>query len=308
MAVAALVLLAFAASAQAAVFPARPDAAGAPLTRDAIVFDTSAGGIHVVNADGTGYRNIVPGIGPRRPQWSPDGGRIVYELTRDPQGYARPSNKIIIANPDGSGRRVIARGFSPAWSADGREIYIHRNIDYQPNGLPLFAVEVATRKVRALGFAGTTSRSADGTMMVKGGGEIPVHPYADNLYTILRASDGSVVKVVGVRRRPFGYGPSWSRTGYFLYACGGLRGRGASDICTFNPRTGDQGALPGPAGVAEYEAVFAPRGTRFAASGTDGLYVMDLRSKRVTWLWRNPAAGERNSHAVFSPHWRPAGG
>ncbi|MGE3413612.1 MAG: TolB family protein [Dehalococcoidia bacterium] len=289
------------------MFPARPDAAGAPLTRDAIVFDTSAGGIHVVNADGTGYRNIVPGIGPRRPQWSPDGLRIVYELTRDDRGSSRPGNKIVVVNPDGSGRRVIGRGFHPAWSADGREIYVHRNFDYQPTGLPLFALQVATGKVRALGFAGPTLRSRDGTLMVSGGGQSETHPYADNLYTVSSAADGSVVKVVGVSRRPaFGMRNTWSPTGYFLYSCSGRRGRGVSDICSYNPRTGDQGALPGPAGVAEYEAVFAPRGTRFAASGSDGLYVMDLRSKRVTWLWRNPAAGERNSHAVFGPHWRPS--
>lgn len=313
----ALLVLAGSGSAAAAnaphpVFPERPDAAGQPLGPNAIVFDTSVGGIHVVNADGTGYRNLVPQVGPRRPQWSPDGRRIVYEKTRDVFGGERPTNRIIVMNADGGGRRTLARGWDPAWSRDGREIYFHRvrgtlATELIP-GLPIFAVNVRTRKVRPLGISGATLRTRDGRLMVVGG---DYRPNIDrrtgtspDAYTIVPV-DGSPLTTVEVPRPvAFGTRQTWSPDGSFVYSCFGRNS--VSDVCTYHPFRKRLRVLPSPRGVSEYEAAFSPNGRRFAASGTDGLYVRDLRSGRLTWLWRNPGAGQGNSHAPFSPHWRPS--
>jgi TolB protein len=107
------------------------------LTQNASVTDTTpawspdgrriafvADGVYVVNADGSGQRNVSRSAAyDGEPAWSPD-GRIAFRSTRD--GNA----EIYVVNADGSGLQRLThnpqRDGSPAWSPDGRRIAFAR--------------------------------------------------------------------------------------------------------------------------------------------------------------------------------------
>lgn len=93
--------------------PSRP-AGAAPRRAGRIVFSTMDD-IYIVDADGTGLRQLTKGPAAEfDPSWSPDGRRIAYRVERGQQ-----SADIYVMDADGSGQRRIARGLSPAWSPDG---------------------------------------------------------------------------------------------------------------------------------------------------------------------------------------------
>jgi TolB protein len=78
--------------------------------------------IYVINADGTNLHSITA---ERTPDvydaaWSPDGTQIVYW---DRYG-------ISVLNADGTNARWLAKGVSPSWSPDGREIAFVSQEDY----------------------------------------------------------------------------------------------------------------------------------------------------------------------------------
>ena len=72
--------------------------------------------IYVVNADGTGRRNLSrsPAADIERPVWSPDGRRVAF------QSYRTGDWEIFAIRPDGSGLRNLTRSpaddVGPAWS------------------------------------------------------------------------------------------------------------------------------------------------------------------------------------------------
>jgi len=82
--------------------------------------------IFVVNADGSGQRNLTGTLGGDAPAWSPDGQTIAFSSARDPS--SNPT--LYVMNADGSGlRRVtedVADAWEPAWSPDGRRIAFGR--------------------------------------------------------------------------------------------------------------------------------------------------------------------------------------
>jgi Tol biopolymer transport system component len=79
--------------------------------------------IYVVNADGSGERNLtgdgVSAGGPAGPMWSPDGREIAFWSGRDGDGG------VYVMNADGSGQRMLARNVGHvAWSPDGRKMLV----------------------------------------------------------------------------------------------------------------------------------------------------------------------------------------
>lgn len=78
------------------------------------------GGLHVVNADGTGQINLTPVDDARDPAWSPEGTRITYTGVVGSQGPFQPAHvHVFVANADGSGRTDItpdSDSYLPTWT------------------------------------------------------------------------------------------------------------------------------------------------------------------------------------------------
>ena len=67
--------------------------------------------IYVINADGSGERNLTRG---RKPCWSPDGQKITFTSKRE--NWA----EIYVMNADGSGQQRLTR--SPARTVNARTV------------------------------------------------------------------------------------------------------------------------------------------------------------------------------------------
>jgi Tol biopolymer transport system component len=106
--------------------------------------------IHVAAVDGSGARALTPAN--RRsvdPDWSPDGGRLVYMETRF-VSRQRAQSRLVVMNADGTARRAITAfggpdELNPKWTPDGQTILFERRqergtrsdiLAVSPNGGP----------------------------------------------------------------------------------------------------------------------------------------------------------------------------
>ncbi len=83
--------------------------------------------LYIVNADGTGLRQITPsGLGAESAQWSPDGRQIAFSSNR------RANPQVWVVHPDGSGLKGVTSGADgststfPVWSPDSAKLLFER--------------------------------------------------------------------------------------------------------------------------------------------------------------------------------------
>jgi Tol biopolymer transport system component len=86
-----------------------------------IVFEIGSGPLGLMNADGSGQTFLTPGQTDDDPDWSPDGTKVVFDSFRTGQFM-----DIYVINADGTGTTRVTtstyRDIDPVWSPDGKKI------------------------------------------------------------------------------------------------------------------------------------------------------------------------------------------
>ena len=101
-----------------------PDGKQIAFTREYV---GDAGGLMIVNTDGTGLKRLVPAdVEPERARWSGDGRMILFHDNR--RRHDTASANVWVMNADGSGQeqltfeKVDAQAYYPTWSPDDKFI------------------------------------------------------------------------------------------------------------------------------------------------------------------------------------------
>ena len=117
--------------------------------------------IWIVNADGTGARNLTnhPG-GDSHLSWSPDGRRIVFCSTRDDGKH----DDIYVINADGTGLKRLTETDNlwntfPSFAPDGRHILFRRLLGQRMEEGTLFNSEIMVANVDGTDAKTTGARS-----------------------------------------------------------------------------------------------------------------------------------------------------
>jgi Tol biopolymer transport system component len=136
------------------------------------------GDLWTIRADGTGDRKLAARVSPpylgsgdaRRPSWSPDDERLVFERTEWDGGRLR-SRGVYRVGASGGGLRRLGAGTAPAWSPDGTRVAFVRGsavFSINPDGAGARRLTAAARAT-----AGPLPWSPDSTRIaVSRGGDI----------------------------------------------------------------------------------------------------------------------------------------
>jgi Tol biopolymer transport system component len=231
-------------------------------------------GLSVINADGTGFREVSAGSPEAGVAWSPDGGQLASLETGFP-------GALYVEDADGANRRLIARcdcdhDSKVAWSPDGGTIAYSTAFSISlvhPDGTGKRAL---TRK----GFAGWGGPSAE-LSWSPDGKQIaftrPPHPYGEPEN---RDKPMYVINTDGSRERELGPGdgPVWSPDGARIaFTRGGI-------VHTINRDGSGERKL----GRGDGHISWSPSGTQIVAMRNFG-----GRRKRAIWVWNVDGSGGR---------------
>ena len=246
-----------------------------------IAFASTRGGnfrkadLYALNADGTGLRRLTTSGGVSTYSWAPDSRSLAYQRVRTGR------DQILAVSSDGTGSRLLAPGYGPRWSPDGRSIaYACPDSRYGYSVCIIPARGGKPTKVTDGGSAPTWS--PDGT-------KIAFLRYEKGLFVVDVASR-STRRVVATEH--FLYPPEWSPDGTRIAFA---RYGEAFELHVVNSDgTGDLSLGP----IESPGFAWSPDSSTIAASGT--------RIKPVDLI---PAAGgaRRGLQPGWSPAWSPDG-
>jgi Tol biopolymer transport system component len=158
------------------------------------------GRIMVMEADGSGKRELAFSGSTDAVRWSPDGRWIAYEAhSHDSALNSRPA--VFIIHLDGSGLRLIARdAFSPSWSPDGKLLAFSDGdgslfSDHRPTVLRVSSGKELDLAWGPSGQSDSIAWSPDGSKIAFIAGEVPVTAPAPNasVYVAVANADGNFV-------------------------------------------------------------------------------------------------------------------
>ena len=279
-------------------------------------------GIHVVRRNGKGHRRLIPWhtkrcgrscevwLVPRHPRWSPDGRSLTYHVERFVvrRGMASEDprrSRVMVARANGRKRRFLAKGHDPTWSPDGREVIFAVNPGdrslpddpdlpgvkvYEPEEVPMRAIDVRTGARRMLPVPGWPEFSPDGTRMV----------FRHATVMGIDGSNPREFRMRGIYATP----ARWNRDGLISWHC--RTGTFAADICVLDPDTGKRRRVRRTKRFLEQEMASSPTGRWYAVAALHGLYVVRANGKRFKLLLsNNPGGVPVPSNTPTSPDWQP---
>jgi Tol biopolymer transport system component len=134
-----------------------------------------AGGPWVMNADGTGARQLAPSdLIAYQYAWSPDGRTLAFTEGR-PELDA-PS-QLVLVDRDGGRRRVVLVDVSePSWSSDGKAFVFTRQVRDEPCGGLLSSCGSFSSRIWTARADGTGARQLSAADAVGDEPQFPAHP------------------------------------------------------------------------------------------------------------------------------------
>ena len=229
--------------------------------------DDSFGEVVVMNADGSGQRDIGSGAGPR---WSPDGSMIAYHVLASGDEVS----SIWVMRADGSNKkRIVSSSADPAWTADGRSLVFGGLVDGVVN---VYRVSVAhpgkpVQLTHSPVFACEPDVSPDGASMTYV--RIVGHDSSAGTQLMRAKVDGDGAAAL-THDAGWEFGPSWDPAGtwiaverdpdsdphYFSFLRGNGYGPEPSQIVLVKADGSGQVSLPKTGTYSDGDPAFAPRG------------------------------------------------
>ena len=273
-------------------------------------------GIHLIRPNGTGSHLLVARWGARYPSWSPNGQWLAYAQLGH-WSTLSSSATIVLIRPNGTGRRLVAHGFEPTWTRDGKSIIFINDARKPPY---LRILNVATGKVSVLRVPRLDSDpnavvpgdghdaysiSRDGTKIAWESGTNPsgsTAPMPSNYTWIYTVNlDGTNFRAPFTPNRYWDEGPHWTADNRVTYPC--VRGRVSSDLCLVDPTSGKVSDFNAsdPNRFMEEWANPSPSGARVVVGAVDALYTASRSNKNVRVLEKVTTPSGNPTDPVWQP-------
>jgi Tol biopolymer transport system component len=203
------------ASPEAEVMPSwSPDGARLAFA-SAVDLETTRADVCVINADGTGLRNLTgtADIYEIAPAWSPDGTQIAFGTLDD------EATAIFVMEADGGGTRMLAAdGNWPSWSPDGEHIVFSASRGGLREGLWTVNLDGSGESLLAEGDSGLTEPawSPDGrsiAYVAASGNPDAADPVEWNEDIFVMTADGGPGRQITTRPGNDHWPPAWSPDG-----------------------------------------------------------------------------------------------
>jgi Tol biopolymer transport system component len=231
-------------------------------------WSNAQGHIHIVNADGSGLRQVTAGQGAEfTPTWSPDGSHLAYTGTGR---VGLPPGIFVLDLATGDMRAVTSNPYAgyldkePDYSPDGSRIVFVRDRQLLEAGgstdrEALFVVNVDGTGLRRLTpwatAVGTPSWSPDGATIVFRRGIVGVAPLPlPRIYTI--GADGTDMRPLTDGTNSGSFWPSWSPSGNRIVFTRYADSNGLFQLYTMDRSGGNIAPLTPAAGSGQNEAAW----------------------------------------------------